>query len=126
LVAFFVQKLEALISSTESEALMGGAADGSAEHSKVRADAAIQKLERGSERWEIIASISSFFRMWPHNVFPPCFLFSAIRQFVRLARTKMLVAEMEETGADIAGTLAENREKIASAHDKVMTPRAGY
>jgi hypothetical protein len=33
----------------------------------------------------------------------------------------MLVAEMEDIGTDIVGTLAENREKIASTHEKVKT-----
>jgi outer membrane protein TolC len=41
------------------------------------------------------------------------------RSSSRLERSRMLVAEMEDIGADIVGTLAENREKIAAAHEKV-------
>eukprot|EP00614_Pseudopedinella_elastica_P017073 CAMPEP_0172651960 /NCGR_PEP_ID=MMETSP1068-20121228/243075_1 /TAXON_ID=35684 /ORGANISM="Pseudopedinella elastica, Strain CCMP716" /LENGTH=211 /DNA_ID=CAMNT_0013466365 /DNA_START=529 /DNA_END=1165 /DNA_ORIENTATION=- len=41
----------------------------------------------------------------------------------RLARTRDLVAEMEETGSDILGTLGENREKIDSAHAKVKAAK---
>ena len=38
-----------------------------------------------------------------------------------LERAKAVVAETEEIGVDITGTLAENREKIESAHDKART-----
>ena len=41
------------------------------------------------------------------------------RSSAALERAKILVGETEEIGQDISGTLAENREKIESAHDKV-------
>lgn len=43
------------------------------------------------------------------------------RSSAALERAKAVVAETEEIGVDITGTLAENREKIESAHDKVRT-----
>uniref|UniRef100_A0A7S2SQK4 Vesicle transport v-SNARE N-terminal domain-containing protein n=1 Tax=Rhizochromulina marina TaxID=1034831 RepID=A0A7S2SQK4_9STRA len=42
-----------------------------------------------------------------------------------ISRAKELVEEITEQGGDIVGTLAENREKIAAAHDKVRQANEG-
>ena len=139
-----VQELEGKLQEAESKALMGGGAAQMAPgtHERMRTDAAVQRLERSSAvgAWVGVLFVSAYIHtyicVYADFIIPP--LHSLTHSLTSphsltditsprptalqaLERAKAVVAETEEIGVDITGTLAENREKIESAHDKART-----
>ncbi len=86
-----LKALEAAIQNAEAEALLSGAKP--AAQSGASADSERAKAEASVQKLKASSA--------------------------RIERTKNLVAEMEETGADIIGTLGENREKMENISSKV-------